>query len=362
MSIRQVASRISTRYRYRVVAGVLLVALPISIVLTFVLTRKAETSLTSSASDGAAQVARAVALHVEDFLSERGENLALVAQEASASLDGAGVTALATRIDKTYGDFEVIEVTDLAGHVHAASRGEGTFDPSAEPWFRTVAAGQAVVRSPEVSDQGLRWIMASPVLDGAGQVTGAVVANLDEAGLADLLNPEVVRDTVLAVDTDRHVVYNTAFGKVGGAALLAKGALRTTIDNKAVADALAGRAGVARVTESGRSYVAGYDHVDGVDWAVIVQQRASTVLAPVNSQRVTAIVLLLLASVVAIVLALLFARREARYLRALADGSRQASTEVTSAAAELSASSEELAATTTEQSAAVTEASATTEE
>ncbi|MBV8957521.1 MAG: cache domain-containing protein, partial [Actinobacteria bacterium] len=362
MTPREILSRLGQRYRYRLVAIVLVVSLPISILLGVVLTRKASTSLTASTSDGAAQVARAVSLHVEDFISERKENLSVLAAEASADLGAPSVSALAERLDKTYGDYDILEVTDLAGHVRAASRAEGTFDPSAMPWFRTVAGGQTVVQSLAATDGDLRWLLAAPVLVAAGTVSGAVVAQLDEAVLAELLNPEVSKDTVIAVDPDHHLVYSTAFGKVDGANLLAKGALRTTIDNEAVRAALAGDAGVARVTQNGRSLVAGYDHIDALGWALVVEQPASVALAPVNNQRRAAVVLVLLASALAIALALVFSRRESRYLRALADSSRSASTEVTSAAAELSASSEELAATTTEQSAAVTEASATTEE
>jgi methyl-accepting chemotaxis protein len=74
------------------------------------------------------------------------------------------------------------------------------------------------------------------------------------------------------------------------------------------------------------------------------------------------VLLVIAGSLLATIFALLFARRESRYLSALVDQNRSASAEVNTAAAELSASSEQLAATTTEQSAAVTEASATTEE
>src|SRR5207253_3085448 len=85
-------------------------------------------------------------------------------------------------------------------------------------------------------------------------------------------------------------------------------------------------------------------------------------LAPVARQRTSAFWLTLGGALIATLLALWFASREARNLRALADQRTSASVEVNASAAELSASSEELAATTTQQSAAVTEASATTEE
>src|SRR5207244_2573901 len=125
MTFRSVLSRLGSRYRYRLVAGLLVVSLPITVALAVLLTRKASTSLSSTTSQGAERLSRAVALHVEDFLSERQENLTVVAGEASARLSDPAVAALAARIDKTYADYQVIEVVDLAGHVVAASRGEG---------------------------------------------------------------------------------------------------------------------------------------------------------------------------------------------------------------------------------------------
>src|SRR5581483_789897 len=146
------------KFAVRMVAGLLVVSVPIAVVLAVLLTRKSSDSLTSESKAGAAQVARAVALHVEGFVSERMANLTVVANRAGADLAGADVAALAADMDKTYGDYHVIEVTDLAGRVQAASRTEGTFDPSGEDWFRTVTGGKDVVTSPVIADGSVQWI------------------------------------------------------------------------------------------------------------------------------------------------------------------------------------------------------------
>src|SRR4051812_32728222 len=246
MSIRSVATRLGSRYRSRLVAGILIVSVPITAVVAVLLTHKASSSLTSDASTGGTRLARSVALHVEDFLSERQENLTVIADDASAKLSDPAVALLAARLDKTYGDYQVIEVVDLAGHVAAASRPEGTFDPSGEEWFRTAASGQPVVTSPVESDGGVRWIVAAPVLDPGGRPAGVVIANLDPAVLPELLNPEIQGADVAAVDKSHHLVYDTSMGKVDAAALLTKGGLRDTVDNPAVSRGLAGDAGAAR--------------------------------------------------------------------------------------------------------------------
>ena len=108
--------------------------------------------------------------------------------------------------------------------------------------------------------------------------------------------------------------------------------------------------------------IGGYDLAPDLGWVIIAQDKASTVLAPVTSQRNRAIIIVTLGALLAIAAALVIGTREARKLRGFADETAHAGVEVNSAAAELSASSDELAATTTQQSAAVTQATATTEE
>jgi methyl-accepting chemotaxis protein len=297
-------------------------------------------------------------------VSERQENLRGVVGEASSDLAGPALAEHLAGLDKISGDYDLIEVTDLTGRVLASSRPEGSFDPSGEPWFRAAASGQTVVTSPVDAGGDMRWVIAVAVIDPGGHPVGVVVGDLDENQLSDLLDPELTGRgaKVVAVDKDRRLVYDTAMGAVDGTAMLAKGALKTRVDNPGVTAALAGRSGSAQFRQDGRDLVVGYDSVDEPRWAILVEQPSSIVLKPVASQRRAAALFVAAAALLAAGLALLFARRETRFLIGLADESNAASGDVSSAAAELLASSEELAATTTEQSAAVTEVSATTEE
>ena len=193
-----------------------------------------------------------------------------------------------------------------------------------------------------------------------------MAGDLNAAVLADLLNPELdAGSQVIAVDENHRVLYDTTMGPVAdSAALLAAGSLHTTLNNTAVLDAFRTKgAGVLRYTDQqGHDLIGGFDVIDQLGWAILVQDSANTVLGPVRSQRNHAIIIVILGILVAVMAALIFGTREATKLRAMANQTSASGLEVNSAAAELSASSEELAATTTEQSAAVTEASATTEE
>jgi methyl-accepting chemotaxis protein len=393
------------RLATRLVAGVLVASLPISVMLAVVLTHKSSTSLTAAAGHGSEGVSRAVALRVEDWLSERKENMATIAAAATGRLADPATVALITSIDKAYADYHIIEVTDLAGRVTAASRPQGQFDPTSQEWFRTAASGQPVLTSVTEEDGGLHWHVAQPILGPDGRPQGVVAGDLDETILAELLDPELAQgEEVIAVDKDHHLVYDTTMGKVDAATLLAKGALHTRVDNTAVHNALAGETGSTRYHDpQGRDVVTGYDTVTGPGWALLTTAPATKVLAPVRSGRNLAILLVLIGAALATGFALIFARRTTapigrlaaaaarvtsgnlgarvepsgtQELRSLSDEFnsmvaslerlvsrvRSASAEVSSAAFELSSSSEELAATTTEQSAAVTEASATTEE
>jgi hypothetical protein len=193
-----------------------------------------------------------------------------------------------------------------------------------------------------------------------------LVANLNPAVLATLLNPELdAGSVVVAVDSQHRLIYDTALGKVADdRALLAAGALSTTVDNAATrAAARTGNPGTARFSDlTGHDVIGGYDVLDGLNWTIVAQAHASSVLGPVTSQRHRAILIVALGTLLAIAAALGIGVWEARKLRGLADETASAGVELNSAAAELSASSDELAATTTQQSAAVTQATATTEE
>ena len=232
-----------------------------------------------------------------------------------------------------------------------------------------------------------------------------VVGYLSPTALSKLLGPELdAGSEVVAVGTDRKLIYSSSMGKVDDAGLLAAGALTTTVDNVAVTRALSGQVGTATFNNlAGHGVIGGFDPVEGVGWALIVQEPRDATLAPVTAQTHRAIELMLIGAACAIAFAILFARWITRPIEAVTSTARQAAkgklrvrvrprgsdelvvlgtslnamldtcellvsqltsagVEVNSAASELSASSDELAATTTQQSAAVTQASATTEE
>jgi methyl-accepting chemotaxis protein len=313
-----------------------------------------------------------------------------------------------SKVDRTYGDFALIELTDLSGKVLASSRAGAGLEVAGQTWFRTAAAGQAVLTSPVRQGDHIQWVIAQPVPGSTGHPQAVLVGNLNPTVLGALLNPELDKGSdVVAVDAQHHLIFSTqSMGKIADdTALLAAGALSTTVDNTATRNAAStGEPGTARFTDlNGHAVIGGYDVVAELHWTVIAQDHAGTLLAPVTSQRHRAILIVALGALLAAGVSIALAWRTTRPIRQLTDVARTvaqgdlsarvdpagsselvvlgesfnamlanchrlidqvatAGVEVNSAAAELSASSDELAATTTQQSAAVTQATATTEE
>jgi methyl-accepting chemotaxis protein len=354
------------RYRYRLVAAMLLVSLPLMVLLAVLLTSQASASLSVAGEAKGVAVARAVALRVEDWLSGLRQSLTVIAGSTADRMDSPATVSDLVTLDTSNEDFTLLEVTDLSGAVLASSQPGVAVDVAGQDWFRTAAGGKPVVTSPVQSGEHIQWVIAQPVIGGTGQPVGVVIGQLNPAVLADLLNPELDQgSTVVAVDTQHRLLYDTTMGKVADdTALLAAGVLRTTVENAAIRQAsVSPDPGSARYTGlDGQDVIGGYDVVDDLNWVLLAQDPAGTVLAPVTDQRNNAVLIVTIAALVAIAAALGFGTWEAIKLRALADQTATAGVQVNAAAAELSASSDELASTTTQQSAAVTQATATTEE
>ncbi len=366
MKMRNRSSGRGVRYRYRLVAAMLLVSLPLMVLLAVLLTSQASASLTEAGEHDGVGNAQSVALRVENWLSERRENLRQIAATASESLDNSATAADLVALDGTYDDFLLLEVTDLTGKVLASSIPAATVDLAGQDWFGTAAGGRPVTTSLVQRGDHIQWVIAQPIVGGTGQPRGVVIGELNTAALAPLLNAQQdEHSVVVTVDAQHQLIYDTAMGVVADdTALLAAGALHTTVDNAATQMAsINADPGSARYSDlRGQDVIGGYDVVDDLNWVVMAQEPASSVLAGVIDQRNKAVLIVSIAALLAIAAALGFGTWEAIKLRALADQTATAGVQVNAAAAELSASSDELASTTTQQSAAVTQATATTEE
>jgi methyl-accepting chemotaxis protein len=194
------------RFRYRLVAGMVAVLLPVVVVLAVLLTARASDSLTKASENKGQSVARAVAVRLEDWVAARRQNLTLVAGEAPGREADAAFEQLLVRSNDTYPDFALLEIADLSGKVLVTSRNSVSVDPSGMDWFRTAASGQPVTTSLTEQSGHLRWFMAQPVLGVDGRPEAVAIALLDPVVLGALLNPELDQTTdVVAVDSGDHL-------------------------------------------------------------------------------------------------------------------------------------------------------------
>ena len=97
-----------------------------------------------------------------------------------------------------------------------------------------------------------------------------MIGDLNPTALATLLNPELDEGSeVVAVDAQHRLIYSSQMGEVADdAAMLAAGALSTTVDNTATQQAFStGESGVARFTTTTRAMTSSAATTWSTTWA-----------------------------------------------------------------------------------------------
>ena len=308
------------RYRYRLLAGMLAVFLPIMVVLAWWLTARSSSSLKDASLDKSESVAGAVALRLEDWVDDRSQAMAILSTQAAAIVEMPFAGPLLAELDELF-DFEALVITDANGDVQTES-GSTDFEPADSDWFETVADGEPIVTSPVVRDGAIEWVVAHPVIGSGGGFEGAVVGYLDVARLTELLDPELGDETNVALlDPAGVLMYDTEMGEIpDAAALLAAGGMSQTIDNPAIREASSDSGSSAQYTDpDGHEVIGGTAILEDEGWIVLAQEHTEHSLAPVRDQRVLALRLVGLGILVAAVAAWLFARFESKRLLIFAE-------------------------------------------
>ncbi len=354
-------------YRTRLLVGLLVVWVPITVLVVGALTGLAARALSRAHEELLSTRADATAANVEQWVQEREDDVKRLAGIVGAQFDDpAGIEANLQRTVEVRDILDVLFVVDTRGVVRATTDASLSFDPSGEEWFGRALVGQTVVSPLYREGDEVRWVIASPVrTDGA--IVGVALADLRVEAIGALvadLGTETAE--INLVGPDRLLIYSTRFGaRSDGPTLLAQGALdpAAPVATTGTLAALDGRSGAARYRNArGVEVFGGYAPVETLGWAVVAQEDVRTALADVRRQ-VALGVLATLAGVVALAgAASLFARRETRHLRALAEDSTATGDQVLDNVASLQAASEELAATTGQQSRAAATTSASIEE
>jgi methyl-accepting chemotaxis protein len=416
--------RLRGGYFTRFVSGVLAICVVVMGSMVLVLGNIAEGSLTTSTSNGVQSVAKEIASKVDSWVQDRERELTQLASLISTSGSTSAQSAISMITRATSNDpFVELELVDEKGNPIAATGLGGAVSLVGQPWV----AGIAESNEPYVGDvtlnaagNDLQWLMAVPAntnnLQFYGLLVGAVGlepwtgpgggSNQVAGLLSGVTGSGGASTSATAVDGSGKLLYTTSMGSPGtltSAQMLARGALRTRIDNAAVLDALKGQSGSARITISGTDTITGYAEAADVQWAILVSEPASQALGGVNALRNSGWVVLGAGLVLAALFSFGMAQLEVRPIRALSRAARRVSagdltarvspsgaeevatlgeafnlmvarlesligrvqgtsTDLSDSAIRLAAASNQLAATTARQSSSATETSASMEE
>ena len=400
--------RLFDSYTVRIVAGMLLVSIPLSIVLGFVMANwSAQTSIDMTKLRAEAS-AEAAAVRISDWVSERQAELRTVAQDNVGALGTPGINARLVASNASHPNFEVIQIFDINGKVVATSRDGAAL--SATPSGGTFANSLSVetMGPVKVANGGLDWFITAPILGLDERPQGVIAGDLNVALLGKLVNPYGL-DTTRGTDQEIHVVnaahvvvYSSDWGVLANdEAVLTKGSLKVPAEAALFDRAVTVGPGSAQTVDyRGHQVLAGYEPIPALAWVAIATVDTSSALAPVYLQEVKTSLLQALSLILligfAIVLAVLTTRPIAALSRAassveagdlsarvnlsggaevrrlgdafnamverLSNVMSRLRGEVTESAGNLSAAAEQLASATLEQTTAATATSASMEE
>ncbi|MHB8588321.1 MAG: methyl-accepting chemotaxis protein [Candidatus Dormibacteraceae bacterium] len=397
-----------SRYTLRVVAGIMLVSIPLSIILGFVISNwSAQSSIDQSKARAEATAAN-TALRIGDWLSERQAELRIVANENVGQLSQPWVPDRLRAAAPSHPSFQTIQLFDATGALIASSGSPAAL--STAPTGATFANSLSVesMGPIQLSQGGIEWLLTSPILGPNKQPQGLVVGNLNPEILGSLLVPfglahEIRTDQeVHAINAKHLLIYSSDWGVLpDDQSMIARGSLRTAAEGALFESAITTGGGAAQIVDYRNHHVlAGYEPIPSLAWVIVASVETSSALAPVQQQELRtsllqglgtlmligfAIVLGVLTTRPIVTLSRAAARIEAGDLSArvhLSGGGevrRLGDTfnamierlsavllrlrgEVTESATKLSAAAEQLASATLEQTTAATATSASMEE
>jgi methyl-accepting chemotaxis protein len=395
-------------YSIRVVAGVLLVSIPISVVLGIGMNNWSIQTVTDLAKARVEASAESSAVRINDWVAERQAELRHVATEqvgqvSSPSLDANLVASMAS-----HPNFEALQVSDVKGNLVASTRPEvGLSNTPSGAAFATSLSVETM-GPVGLGQAGLDWLMTAPILGPDEKPQGVVVGDLNVAALGKLINPYGL-DNPINRDQETHIVnaqhlllYSSEWTVAANDSLLvSSGALKLVAEGAIYEQAMKSGPGAAQITDyRNRQVLAGYEPMASLGWVVIASTDTATALAPVDQQGIRTSLLQALSTVLLIVFGVVLAVYTTRPIVALSRAAARVEAgdltarvklkgglevgrlgdtfnamierlsgvffrlrgEVTEAAAQLSAAAEQLASATLEQTTAATATSASMEE
>jgi methyl-accepting chemotaxis protein len=386
----------------------LVVSIPISIVLGFMMANWSAQTAIDQAKARVEASAESSAVRINDWVAERQAELRHVAADQVGQISSPGLNVSLLASIASHPNFEALQVSDAKGMLVASTRPEiGLTNTPSGAAFATSLSVETM-GPVGFGQSGLDWLITAPIFGPDEKPQGVVVADLNVALLGKLINPYGL-DIPTTHDQETHIVnaqhlllFSSAWGVVANdAALLADGPLKTVAESAIYDEAMKSGAGAAQITDyRNKQVLAGYEPIPNLGWVIVASVETATALAPVQEQEVRTSLLQGLSTILLIVFAVALAIYTTRPIVALSraaasveggdltarvnlkgggEVSRLGETfnamierlsgiffrlrgEVTEAAAQLSAAAEQLASATLEQTTAATATSASMEE
>ncbi|HEY4888782.1 MAG TPA: methyl-accepting chemotaxis protein [Candidatus Dormibacteraeota bacterium] len=395
-------------YSVRLVAGILLVSLPFSILLGIVMSSWSSQSSIEQTKASAHAAAESADIRIQAWVGERQAELRALAQDNVGELSNPGLNARLLAAASSHPSFDSIQIYDLSETSVAATAPGDVISPTPSGLTFANSLSVETMGAIEKSAAGLAWVMTAPIIGPDEKPQGVVAANLFLTVLGRLINPSGV-DTATVSDQEVHLVnaqhlllYSSAWGVLRDeSAMLAKGTLRIVAEGAIFDQAMLAGGGSAEIVDYRNHHVvAGYEAIPSLGWVVIASTETASALAPVQQQAVRTSLLQAFSTLLligfAIVLAVLTTRPIVALSRAaasveagdlsarvhltgggqvrqlgdsfnamverLSDVLLRLRGEVTESAGKLSTAAEQLASATLEQTTAATATSASMEE
>ena len=302
----------------RVVAGSLLISLPLMAILGALMYAQ---GLQSSAREASLQTqasATTTADRIEQVILASQAYLAQLAREAAAPVGHRG--PFGTPLENASApSFDAIDIVDVTGGVIAATAD----NPDLKAVGRSLWFGQALYIQTEhpisSGGSGLNWIISAPIIGPNGASQGAVVGDLKVAQLSSLLGAPTADEEVHIANGEHFLVISSSWGPLASDdSIAALGALRTKAEVAVVNRALTTGAGSLRIADyRDRDVYAGYAPIDSSDMVVITSLDVGAGLAPAYTLGRVTLGILLAAMLLVVGFAVLLARLTIRPITVL---------------------------------------------
>jgi methyl-accepting chemotaxis protein len=280
-------------YFLRVLAGALLVSIPVSVLLGFLVSNWSTQTSTDQAKARSEVAAENAAVRITDWVSERKAELRGLALgevghvgSASSAVDMLGTTA-------AHPDFATLEVVNPAGEVVATTRP----DSGLELGTSSTAAQRLQVETVQPIQKdlsGVTWIITAPIIGPNEQSQGVVVGNLYISVLGRLLSPAGINDPlgkseeIHVANAQRFIIYSSDWGVLpDNNSILAKGGLSLQANGTIVDLANTNGSGSVQARDfRNHDVLAGYELIPSLAWVTIASTDTASALAPVYAQEV----------------------------------------------------------------------------